>query len=153
MTATIAGIAPAGVITIITRLQRNTDSKSLERKQKGEPGGSPFAFLLCRLGSALEARMFRERRAPQKRCDQLWCSSKPGGVMVPPELLELTSRLYSSNPLNASEQTENAQFPQRLCSLEISNCYLMKSVSRSWSRPTNDFIVRKRTKRSWISRF
>ena len=28
-----------------------------------------FGFLLCRLGSALEARMFRERRAPQKRCD------------------------------------------------------------------------------------
>ena len=73
--------------------------------------------------------------------------------MVPPELLELTSRFYSSDPLNASEQTENAQFPQRLRSLEISSSYLMKSVSRSWSRPTNDFIVRKRAKRSWISRF
>jgi hypothetical protein len=62
--------------------------------------------------------------------------------MVPPELLELTTRLYSSNPLNASEERENARFPQRSPSLEISSCYLMKSVSRSWSRPTNDFIVR-----------
>ena len=73
--------------------------------------------------------------------------------MVPPELRELTPRLYSSNSLNASEERENAQFPQPSCSLEIVRCYLMKSVSRSWSRPTNDFIVRKRTKRSWISRF
>jgi hypothetical protein len=74
MTAIIAGtaLALAGVITIITNPQHNTNLQSLVRKQKGEPGGlPPFATLLCRLGSALEARMFRERRAPQKRCDQL----------------------------------------------------------------------------------
>jgi hypothetical protein len=86
--------------------------------------------------------MFRERRAPQKRCDQLWCSSKSGGVMVPPELLELTPCLYSSNPLNASEERENRQFCTALSRFGTSGCYLMKSVSRSWSRPTNDFIVR-----------
>ncbi len=32
--------------------------------------------------------------------------------------------------------------------LQTSNGHLMNSVSRSWSRPTNDFIVRKREKRS-----
>jgi hypothetical protein len=62
--------------------------------------------------------------------------------MVPPELLELTLCLYAYNPWNTSEERENARFPQRSYSLEIFRCYLMKSVSRSWSRPTNDFIVR-----------
>jgi hypothetical protein len=72
MIVTFAGTPVAGVtIVIITKLQRNTNSHALTRKAKGEPSGSPFAILLCRLGSALKARMFRERRAPQKRCDQL----------------------------------------------------------------------------------
>ena len=31
--------------------------------------------------------------------------------------------------------------------------HLMKRFSRSWSRPTKDFMVRKRANRSWISRF
>jgi hypothetical protein len=79
-------------------------------KEKGEPGGSPFPNLLCRPGSAQNARMFRERRAPQKRCDQLWFSSKPGGVMFPPELNELTPRLYSSNSPGASEDLVNSEF-------------------------------------------
>jgi hypothetical protein len=69
MIVTIAGIAMAGVTTIITGLRRNTKFETETEKRKGEPGGSPFAFLLCRLGSTLETRMFRERRAPQKRCD------------------------------------------------------------------------------------
>jgi hypothetical protein len=92
--------------------------------------------------------MFRERRAPQKRCDQFWCSSKPGGVMIPPELLELTIRLYSSDSWNASEEWASAQFPQRSRGLATQAGYLMKSDSRSWSRPTNDFIVRNRVNRS-----
>ncbi len=54
--------------------------------------------------------MFHERRAPQKRCVQFWCSSKPGGVMVPPELVKLTVRLYSSDSLNASEERVNTHF-------------------------------------------
>jgi len=62
--------------------------------------------------------------------------------MVPPELLELTLCLYSSDLSNASEERVNARFPQRSCRWESSVGYLMKSVSRSWSRPTNDFIVR-----------
>jgi hypothetical protein len=62
--------------------------------------------------------------------------------MVPPELLELTTCLYSSNSSNASEETVNARCPQRSRRSIAPNDYLMKSVSRSWSRPTNDFIVR-----------
>ena len=72
MIATIAGTAVASLTTIITRVQRNTSSKAFTLKAKGGAWRLPFSFfLLCRLGSALEARMFRERRAPQERCDQL----------------------------------------------------------------------------------
>jgi len=72
MIAIIAGTAIASLTTIITRVQRNTSSKAFTLKAKGGAWRLPtFGFLLCRLGSALEARMFRERRAPQKRCDQL----------------------------------------------------------------------------------
>ena len=62
--------------------------------------------------------------------------------MVPPELLELTLRLYSSDSPKASEGMVNTRFPQGLLPLKKFMCYLMKRVSRSWSRPTNDFIVR-----------
>src|SRR5229473_3364515 len=80
--------------------------------KRGNLAAPPFAFLLCRLGSALKARMFRERRAPQKRCDQLWCSSKPGGVIIPPELSELTPSLYSFGSLDASGEFVNLRFTQ-----------------------------------------
>jgi hypothetical protein len=62
--------------------------------------------------------------------------------MVPPELLELTPCLYSSNSSIASEERVNAGFPQCLPALRDSAAYLMNRVSRSWSRPTNDFVVR-----------
>ena len=83
---------------------------------------------------------FTSDNAPQKRCDQLWCSSKPGGVMFPPELIELTIRLYSSELANASEELGkdgNSQLRFR-----NDGNYLMKRVSRNWSRPTKDFTVR-----------
>jgi len=67
--ATIATTATSGATIAITLILRNTPRKELVEKQKGEPGGSPFLpVYYCRLGSALEARMFRERRAPQERC-------------------------------------------------------------------------------------
>jgi hypothetical protein len=108
MIATTTGTARAGVTIIIAGLTRNTNWKACKQKAKGGSlAAPPFANLLCRLGSAQTARMFLERRAPQKRCDQLKCSSKPGGVIVPPELGELTPRLYSSNSLIASEELVN----------------------------------------------
>jgi hypothetical protein len=78
------------------------------KTKKGSLAAPLLVDLLCRLGSAQNARMFLERHAPQKRCDQLWCSSKPGGVMFPPELDELTPRLYSWNSSNASEELVNS---------------------------------------------
>ena len=84
-TDTIDGIA--AVIAGIATVQASTSWQN----QKGGAWRLPlFANLLCRLRSALTARMFRERRAPQERCVQHWYSSKPGGVMSPPELTELS---------------------------------------------------------------
>jgi len=51
--------------------------------------------------------------------------------MVPPELGELTSRLYSFGSLNASEERVNARFPQCCVVRQLRSVYLMKSVSRS----------------------
>jgi hypothetical protein len=84
--------------------------------KKGEPHGSPFFGLMCRLRSAQKARMFRERLAPRERCVQLWFSSKPGGVMSPPELNELSSPVYSLFSSIASEEWVNTQIPQRALS-------------------------------------
>ncbi len=50
--------------------------------------------------------------------------------MVPPELGELTSCLYSFNSSNASEERVNARFPQRSNRFKALY-YLMKRVSRS----------------------
>jgi len=38
---------------------------------------------------------------------QLCFSSKPGGVMLPPELKELTPNVYYRNERNASEELQN----------------------------------------------
>ena len=64
--------------------------------------------------------------------------------MIPPELRELTPSFYSSDSLNASEELVDTHYPQIAFGLK-NVCiffYLMKSVSRNWSRLTNDFIVR-----------
>jgi len=56
--------------------------------------------------------MFRERLAPRERCAQFWFSSKPGGVMSPPELNELSSPVYAPATSFASEERENTRNPQ-----------------------------------------
>ena len=63
--------------------------------------------------------------------------------MIPPELCELTPSFYSSDSLNASEELADTQYLQMTFRPKtFVFFYLMKSVSRSWSRLTNDFIVR-----------
>jgi hypothetical protein len=47
MIVTIAGIAMAGVTTIITKLRRNTKFETETEKRKGEPGGSPLSLFCC----------------------------------------------------------------------------------------------------------
>jgi hypothetical protein len=142
MTVTTAGIPTGNTTTAIAR--RGPGAKfnfSIWKAKRGAWRLPFFANLLCRLGSAPEARMFHGRRAPQERCDQLWCSSKPGGVIVPPELLELTPHLYSSNLWIASEEMGTRNFHSSRARNEGFS-YLMNRVSRSWSRLTNDFMVR-----------
>jgi hypothetical protein len=108
MIGTIAGTA--GTITVIVRVHRSNSSKV---QSKGGAGRLPlFVILLCRLRSALTARMFRERLAPRERCAQLWFSSKPGGVMSPPELIELSCLIYAPATSFASEERENTRIPQ-----------------------------------------
>ncbi len=68
--------------------------------------------------------------------------------MVPPELDELTPCLYSSNLRIASEEMANEGIPQDQDGSAWNLAYLMKSVSRNWSRLTKDFMVRYRPKRS-----
>ncbi len=66
------------------------------KSETGNLAAPRFANLLCRLRSARTSRMFLGRRAPQERCDQLACCSKPGGIIRhPPELTELTPTFYS----------------------------------------------------------
>jgi hypothetical protein len=114
MIDTIAATAAAGDATTIIGHRRVTKFQRIPVvNKKEEPESSSFFHLVCRPGSALTARMFHERRAPQKRCVQFWCSSKPGGVMIPPEPDELTIRLYSSDMRNASKERANGSFPQR----------------------------------------
>jgi hypothetical protein len=114
MIATIGGTVRQGATTVIgpvLTIPSICEKHRIETK-RGNLAVPPFVNLLCRPGSAQIARMFRERRAPQERCVQLWCSSKPGGVIVPPELRELTPRFYALDLSNASEELVNIRNPQ-----------------------------------------
>jgi hypothetical protein len=82
--------------------------------QKRKPGGFPFCQLLCRPEARELHVCFGADSAPQKRCVQLCSSSKPGGVMSPPELSELSPSLYARATQIASEETENLRIPQML---------------------------------------
>jgi hypothetical protein len=136
-TGTIAGIATPSIATIIGLLQHDKSATKM-----GSQAAPHFHPLLCRLGSALEARMFRERLAPRERCAQLFCSSKPGGVMSPPKLSELTPPCYSCAAANASKDCMKTRIPLDRVGRSNQAIYFMKSVSRSWSRLTNAFVVR-----------
>jgi hypothetical protein len=108
MIGTIAGTA--NTITIIIQVQRS-DNSIADKIKRGSRAAPLFDFL-CRLRSAQNARMFRERLAPRERCVQLWFSSKPGGVMSPPELIELSPLVYSLAVIFASEEWGNTRIPQ-----------------------------------------
>lgn len=109
MIGTTAGIA--STITIII-LRHRSNSLTSDKIKRGSRAAPPFAILLCRLRSALTARMFRERLAPRERCAQFWFSSKSGGVMSPPELIELSSPVYSPATPFASKEWANTPILQ-----------------------------------------
>ena len=146
----------AGIAGGATPTSTTAGNPPAAKSKKGSRAAPLSVNLLCRLGSAQISRMFHERRAPQERCVQRYCSSKPGGVMSPPKLCELTGCIYSRARGKAREEFTNTKARQRGCWAELWRsgwAYLIKRVSRSWSRLTKDFMVRKRPNRSWISRF
>ena len=119
--------------------------------KKGSQAAPLFVLLrwVVSEASPVVLRWFRERHAPHARCDQLVICSKPGGVIsLFPWLVELTFRVYACVAANSREIFKGKNTKRLLW-----KSYFTKSDSRSWSRPTNDFTVRKRLKRSWISRF
>ena len=88
-TAMRTSIGPPPTIIGIEPPRRATHVK------KGKPEGFPYE-LLCRLGSDAELRVcFRGDAHRKSGVYQLWFSSKPGGVMLPPELKELWPHVYS----------------------------------------------------------
>ena len=109
MTVTTAGIASTIAIII---LRHRSNRHTTDKIKRGSRAAPPFAILLCRPRSALTARMFRERLAPPERCAQLWFSSKSGGVISPPELVELSSLVYSLATPFASKEWANTPIPQ-----------------------------------------
>src|ERR1700740_765398 len=89
-------VARASPIVTITGPHPDTDRQTTAKSNRGSLAAPPVVNFLCRPGGVQTAHGILEQRAPQKWCVQFWCSSKPGGVMVPPEPNELTSRLYSA---------------------------------------------------------
>ena len=78
---TAMGTAARATIAVITARRLGSSNPY---KQKGEPLGLPlFYFAVSSRKTALTTRVFRKRRAPRERCDQLSFCSKPGGVMLP----------------------------------------------------------------------
>ena len=99
------------------------------------------------------------RLAPRERCVQRCFAFKPGGVIRP---LRSSMSSHLASTLRFHQPQENFyKFTQQglylLPSIDYAvdflAFYLMKSVSRNWSRLTYDFIVRNLPNISWISRF
>jgi len=87
--AMLASIALATTIAAPARRRRATTRNEWGARRL------PIFRLLCRLGSEADCAQVFGRRAPRERCVQFWFSSKPGGVMLPPEPDELTLLIYS----------------------------------------------------------
>jgi hypothetical protein len=62
-----------------------------------------FQFAVIVSEATLTARVFSDDAHRKSGVYQLWFSSKPGGVMLPPEPDELTLLIYSRAGSGASE--------------------------------------------------
>ena len=79
-------------------------SIQLNKSKTGSLTASRFPILLCRLKSHADVgRWFPGDSHRKSGVLQLWFSSKPGGVMLPPEPNELTPLIYSCVGGSASE--------------------------------------------------
>ena len=63
-----------------------------------------FQFCCIVSEATLTARMFSDDAHRKSGVFQLWFGSKPGGVMLPPELDELRPLIYSYAGMRASEK-------------------------------------------------
>jgi hypothetical protein len=62
-----------------------------------------FQFTVSSRKRRRSARLFSSDAHRKSGVIQLWFSSKPGGVMLPPEPDELTLLMYSCSDLSASK--------------------------------------------------
>ena len=119
----------------------------------------PFAIFAASLGWPELLLPALPRLAPRERCVQRCFAFKPGGVIRP--LRSSMSSPSASTPRVDGPQGDFYNFQRAdLCPLpsidyavDFLPPYLMKSVSRNWSRLTYDFMVRNLPNISWISRF
>ena len=106
-----ASTTPAITTIAVTRLRKATTRKKMGSHQ------APH-FPICRVVSeaTLTARVFSGDSHRKSGVLQLWFSSKPGGVMLPPEPDELTPLIYSDAGLSASGK-EGEMHGARIASL------------------------------------
>src|SRR5215472_5747434 len=81
----------------------------------------------------------------QKKCEKLL--TLPSPFACTPRVDGPQGDFYNS------QRADLCPLPSIDYTVDFGKRYLMKSVSRSWSRLTYDFIVRNLPKSSWISRF
>ena len=115
---------------------------------------NPF-FRLLRRVKRIAIGLTPPRLAPRARCAQLCCASKPGGVIHP--LRSSRSSQPACTPTQTHRQDNSLTNCKRTLSLLLltnypvtfsSWAYFRNSVSRSWSRPIYDFMLRKRPNNS-----
>jgi hypothetical protein len=95
----VASIAQAIIIIAVIRPRRATT-----RKAKMGSLTAPHFLIGCVVSKATHtARLFSGDAHRKSGVFQLWFGSKPGGVMLPPELDELTPLIYSYAARGASE--------------------------------------------------
>jgi hypothetical protein len=121
-------------------------------------GQGPSSFVAASRGEQFLLLSVHSRLAPRARCAQHCCASKPGGVIQPSGALGAHTLLVRFGVVACKQYLaviRRKTYPPSALSvvLWIFRVYLINRVSRNWSRPTNDFIVRNLPNNSWISRF
>ena len=123
------------------------DFLQAQKSKKGEPGGSPFLRICCVVSEARWLHVCFASDAHRKSGVFSF-----GAALSPVESWSLRSSMSSRLPctLQIGELQAKSWRIRDFHNAEQSRrvTYLMNRTSRSWSRPTNDFMVRKRPKRS-----
>lgn len=92
----IATPANGAIIATVPLLRGRTDSKASANNKKGEPSSSPFLLICCVASeAALTARMFSSDAHRKSGVFSDRAALSPVESYSPPELRELTLRLYA----------------------------------------------------------